>query len=1063
MNTGFYKLVRKVRSRSSKNSLVAFLNSTPTSHLTRKCCLALCVASLLLTNVQAHHPDPPVADWRMDEGAWRNLNIGVLDDVLDYSGNDYHGDAINGAQTSDASPALSGTPGTCGYGQFDGLNDHLRIANRSAFNPASFTVSFWARPQGGSGYRSAVTSRTDVGGVTRGYIAYLSPANRWEFWVGTGGGTWGVLDAGPAVIGQWNHIAATFESASTNGGIHSGTLSVYLNGTLQGQQAVNYLPNNATQLTIGGGGNTGNTFYFNGDLDEMRVFNAALDSVDIIEEMESRHNCASSANIVDEVAITGLFLPTDLEFSPDGRVFVAEKTGSIKAYDSIDDTTATTVANIAVQGDADQGLLGLAVDKDFPTRPYIYIAYAIPNGGSPAGRVARITINPATNQMVGSPLTLLTNWCNGGATTHAIDDIDFGEDGALYVSAGEWGEPSNILSSGSCNGDPSGQTGSFRSQDRQTSGDPQGLNGTIIRMHPDTGAPMPDNPLINSSDPILRYVIADGLRNPYRIKLRPNTNEVWITDVGQNAFEEINKIDNTLSGSVSNFGWPCYEGDLIYSPGQSANPSICGSIVGQNIKPEISYPHLQPIHPEDQCTPGLYGSALTGVAFYEGGDFPSEFDNAGFLADFSRNCIHRFSIDAQGDFIPGSFENFVPSARSPVDIEVGTNGDVYYASIFDGSIRRIRYTEDIVEGDNLSDTISGSQSSTNSVYGPELATDGNTDGDLANNSVSVTSIEEDPWWQIDLNAVYDITSIIVHPRTDCCSEELANYHVFVSQVPFTSTTLQATQDQPGVFEFTVVGGTNRSETVNIGTKGRYIRIQLDGTQALALAEVQVIGDAESAITSSPPTVNIFQPDPASTWSTGDTLPFAGNAFDSNGVPIDPANFQWTVLLHHCIGTIDNCHQHPDHVEAGVPNGTLTGPDHGYPSFLQYILQVNDPATGLTGYQSVSTQPNTVELSFLSNPSSASLEVGDIGSVVTPFTGTFVVGSQTTVSAPETQQIAGQNQQFLDWQDGSPRIRTITNPTLPTSYIANYEDVDLFLSSAGQWNFEETLTGAVGKS
>ena len=70
---------------------------------------------------------------------------------------------------------------------------------------------------------------------------------------------------------------------------------------------------------------------------------------------------------------------------------------------------------------------------------------------------------------------------------------------------------------------------------------------------------MPDNPLAGSSDLNARRIIAYGVRNPFRLTIRPGTNEVWLGDVGWNNWEEINRIADPL-GSVENFGWPCYEG-----------------------------------------------------------------------------------------------------------------------------------------------------------------------------------------------------------------------------------------------------------------------------------------------------------------------------------------------------------------------------------------------------------------------------------------------------------------------------------------------------------------------
>ena len=62
------------------------------------------------------------------------------------------------------------------------------------------------------------------------------------------------------------------------------------------------------------------------------------------------------------------------------------------------------------------------------------------------------------------------------------------------------------------------------------------------------------------SDANARRIIAHGLRNPFRMTIRPGTNEVWVGDVGWNTWEEINRIADPL-GTVENFGWPCYEGD----------------------------------------------------------------------------------------------------------------------------------------------------------------------------------------------------------------------------------------------------------------------------------------------------------------------------------------------------------------------------------------------------------------------------------------------------------------------------------------------------------------------
>ena len=72
--------------------------------------------------------------------------------------------------------------------------------------------------------------------------------------------------------------------------------------------------------------------------------------------------------------------------------------------------------------------------------------------------------------------------------------------------------------------------------------DPVSLDGTILRVDPDNGAALPHQPLFGNSDPNARRIIAYGLRNPFRITIRPGTNELWVGDVGWNVWEEINRI-----------------------------------------------------------------------------------------------------------------------------------------------------------------------------------------------------------------------------------------------------------------------------------------------------------------------------------------------------------------------------------------------------------------------------------------------------------------------------------------------------------------------------------------
>jgi hypothetical protein len=126
-----------------------------------------------------------------------------------------------------------------------------------------------------------------------------------------------------------------------------------------------------------------------------------------------------------------------------------------------------------------------------------------------------------------------------------------------------------------------------------------------------------------------------------------------------------------------------------------------------------------------------------------------------------------------------------------------------------------------------------------------LAVDGNTNGDFFSNSVTSTAdaLTNQPWWQVDLGASANIQTINIYNRTDCCGSRLANYHIFISDVPFTSSTVSGTQAQAGVRDYLQTATAGSPSVIAINNTGRYVRIQLQSTNVvLSLAEVQVMGN-----------------------------------------------------------------------------------------------------------------------------------------------------------------------------------------------------------------------------
>jgi hypothetical protein len=138
------------------------------------------------------------------------------------------------------------------------------------------------------------------------------------------------------------------------------------------------------------------------------------------------------------------------------------------------------------------------------------------------------------------------------------------------------------------------------------------------------------------------------------------------------------------------------------------------------------------------------------------------------------------------------------------------------------------------------------QSSTLAGYATasaRVAVDGETEGNFSIGSVSHTNIESNPWWQVDLGASMPIGSIVIWNRTDCCSGRLHDYWVFVSNTPFSPTDTPASlKNRAGTWsshQTAVPDPSNKITTA--GASGRYVRVQLNGTDYLSLAEVQVFG------------------------------------------------------------------------------------------------------------------------------------------------------------------------------------------------------------------------------
>jgi cytochrome c peroxidase len=169
------------------------------------------------------------------------------------------------------------------------------------------------------------------------------------------------------------------------------------------------------------------------------------------------------------------------------------------------------------------------------------------------------------------------------------------------------------------------------------------------------------------------------------------------------------------------------------------------------------------------------------------------------------------------------------------------------------------------------------QSSTELNGAASRAVDGNTDGDFYKNSVSRTAQQAQPWWDVDLGANALLSQVKLWKRTDCCGDALANFHVFVSSQPFTGTTVAQTQAQAGVLDLAYPGTAPVTASLPVNAVGRYVRVQLEGTNSLDLAEVEVIGQV---LTNSAPAVSLTAPVNGTSFVAPATIAFAATATDA---------------------------------------------------------------------------------------------------------------------------------------------------------------------------------------
>jgi uncharacterized protein with LGFP repeats/glucose/arabinose dehydrogenase len=346
---------------------------------------------------------------------------------------------------------------------------------------------------------------------------------------------------------------------------------------------------------------------------------------------------------------------TDFAYLPDGSILTTGKGGKVAWVSTTGQVQ--TVANLPVRNTGDLGLIGIAIAPDYATSRTVYTTRAVDVPGGIALRASRWTVS-GTTQPTG--LTGEKVLIEGLANTdiHGITGVVAAPDGTVWVSTGDSSEFE-------------GQADPFALNVR----DLDKIFGKIFHVTAD-GAGVPDNPYYTAANPnsLRSKVFASGFRSPFRFSLDESTGLPVVGDVGWGTWEEINFVQKG-----ADHGWPCFEGN---QPADGfSTMAQCASAV--NTPPMLAVLHGKGID---------NGNSVTGGIVYNGESYPEEYRGAYFFGDYATEKLWTAKYDTQGRLVrPQETPPKFTGIGGPVKFAAAANGDIVYADIYSGSLRRLSY------------------------------------------------------------------------------------------------------------------------------------------------------------------------------------------------------------------------------------------------------------------------------------------------------------------------------------------------------------------------------------
>lgn len=358
-----------------------------------------------------------------------------------------------------------------------------------------------------------------------------------------------------------------------------------------------------------------------------------------------------------EVFATGLSNPVAMKHAGDDRLFVCEQnSGRVRVLDS-DGNIISTFIDIgsSISTGGERGLLGIAFHPNYSDNGYFFLNYTNNQGNT---EIKRFTVSEDNPNVADDESGLTILRINQPFSNHNAGDLEFGPDGYLYIPMGDGGS----------GGDPNNY-----SQTTTT------LLGKMLRIDVDgdsfPGDPLknyaipPDNPFVNNPS-TLDEIWALGLRNPWRFSFDRETQDIWIADVGQNAYEEVNMQPASSTGG-ENYGWRCYEGFNTF------NTSGCQSADNYDF-PVFEYSQSE------------YGwCSVSGGYVYRGSEYPL-LQGYYLVTDYCGGTFYAIRQNALGEWV-SLFVNDQYAAGFSGFVGFGEDvaGELYAIRIGNGTIYRI--------------------------------------------------------------------------------------------------------------------------------------------------------------------------------------------------------------------------------------------------------------------------------------------------------------------------------------------------------------------------------------